>query len=817
MTHYRILFLNYLQTTIRKMIKQPTYALINMVGLTSGIMVFLLIFAYVVKEYSYDRDWKNHELIYRISGSLNFNGRLDHFALSSYNMAQAMKTDFPEVDAATMIFRTSFNEDQIGITVWHDERMLELPSFTYADEDFFKVFDYPFVEGSPETALTEPKSMVINTEIAQSFFGNEPALGKMIRINKTTFVITGVIDKSTRTSHLEFDALASLSTFSQKRIEEFRSDWFWLLGSTYVKFNNKQAAENFGEKLNFLVEETIKPWIASVNVDGSIELRHEAVSEIHFNNKLQYDSSSNTNKQVVMIFAFIALFLLVIAAINYMNLSTARSMKRAREIGIRKVAGAHRGQLIVQFLGESYLLTTLAFILAWALAEISMPWFNNLTGLQLSLSGITENSVSLSILGTTFILLGLLSGFFPAIVLSSFSPVAVLRPGIMMAGGNQVKLVNLRKSLVVLQFVISIGMIISTLIVSSQLKFMQMHPKGFDSEQVMIIHYPGDSSLVANKEVIRQQLLVLPEVKAVSTTQSLPGYRSGRLMFFVGDTVKSEVHTMNLFVVDHTFFETLSIPLVEGRLFSKEYPNDAKTAFVVNKAAVDFLGNPNPLDVKMFCGMDVDGKIVGVVENFNYASLHNPIEPLVFILNNPDSPRLSYLAVKIQTNNLSQTIKKISELWQNFDRKHFFHYTFLDDRFAKQYKHEQRMLSLFGYFSFIVILISCLGLFGLSVFSIEQRTREIGIRKVLGSSRLGILKLLTGSFMILVIIAGIIAMPLVYYLMSEWLSNFPYRVEMNALWYIGGFFGATIVAMATVLVQAVKALNSNPVDAIKYE
>lgn len=814
-----ILFYNYLKTTMRKMVKQPTYAVINLIGLTVGLVVFLLIFSYVAQEYSYDRKWRDHQQLYRLNASLNFNGRMDHFALSSYNMAQAMKTDFPEVEAATMIFRTSFSDDQTGITVWNEDRMLELPSFTYADEDFFRVFDFPFTEGDPLTALKEPKSLVINTELAKSFFGNEAALGKLLKINKTTYKITGVMDMQQHTTHLQFDALASLSTYPQSTVDQFRRDWFWLLGYTYIRFDNEVSAENFQQKLDLLYENTIKPWIESVNVDGSIGMHIEPVAGIHFNNRLQYDSSTNTDQGLVKIFGLVALFMLLIAAINYMNLATARSMKRAREIGIRKVVGAHRKQLIVQFLSESFLMAALAILIAWALAELLMPSFNILLGMELSLSHLVSGSEPLMplLLIGTYILLGLLSGFFPAIVLSSFSPVKVLRPGMLTGAAAKSGQVNLRKLLVVLQFIISTGMIISTFVVGAQLHFMQQKPKGFDAEQLMVIHFPSDSTLLANKEVIRQQLLQLPEVKQVAATASLPGYQSGRLMFFVGDTIQPVVHTMNLYVVDHSFFDLLNLQLLEGRLFSKDYPNDATTAFVVNKAAADYLGYADPLSIEMNCGMGVQGKIVGVVENFHYTSLHSPIEPLVFILQNDAHARVDYLAIKLQTQQLSQSIEKVSQIWQQFDRMHHFHYTFLDERFERQYQREQRMLALFGYFSLIIILISCLGLYGLSAFSIEQRSKEIGIRKVLGSSDLSLLRLLTLSFMKLVLLAAILSMPIAYFLLSEWLSGFAFRINLHPLWFVLGVLIAATVAFGTTAIMAWKALNAKPLDSLKYE
>lgn len=810
-----ILSVNYLQTTIRRMVKQPGYALINMAGLTSGIMVFLLIFSYVAREYSYDTGWKDAARIHRVNAALSFSGKLDAVALSSFNIAEAMKTRFPEVEASTLIFKTNVTNNENGITVWVDDRKLEIPSVTYADADFFKVFNYSFLEGDAEKALTEPRSMVLPANLARSLFGTEPALGKLVQINKTTFVVTGVIDKASQLSHLEFDALVSMSTHSQQTLQNFREDWFWLLGYTYVKLNSEEAAAGFGKNLQQFTADVIDPWIKEVNVDGSIVLTHEPISGIHFNNSLQYDSTTNVNERTVQIFAIIAAFLLLIAAINYMNLATARSVRRAREIGIRKVAGAHRLQLIGQFLGESYLLTALSFGLAWSLAELVMPWFNDLTGLQLSLSALVfQSGKTLLVLLSTFLLLGLLSGFYPALVLSSFSPVKVLRPGATMSRSSAFQLANLRKVLVVIQFVISTGMIIATLVVSDQLRFVMNHAKGIDSDQVMVIHFPRDSVLLANRNVIREQLLTLPEVQDVSLTASMPGYLSGRLMFFVGDTAKPEIQTMNFYVVGHDFFKLFNIQTVEGRVFSRDYPNDDSTAFVINEAAARHLGYSDPTAVEMRCGLGVDGKIVGVVKDFHYSSLHSPIEPLVFLLN---EQHVSFVAVKLRSNDMHATVDKIQQLWQDFDKRHFFHYSFLDDRYARAYSHEARMLTLFSYFSLIIILISCLGLYGLSAFSTEQRTREIGIRRVLGGSNADILLLLSKSFLLLVVVAGFISIPIVYYLMGEWLGNFAFSTGLKFSHFFFGFIISVAIAMATVMVQAFKALKKQPVESLKYE
>lgn len=806
---------NYLLLSLRNFKRQRTHALINILGLSLGLIVFILIFLFLVHENSYDKSWRDYQKIYRLHASLDFNGRVDHFALSSYNMAQSMKNDFPDIEAATMIFRTRFSNDQVGVTVYHADKKFEIPSYTMADADFFKVFDYPFVEGDPNTALSEPKSLVISKKTARNIFGDNPALGQLIRINTATYKVTGVIDKEASQSHLIFDALISMSTMKQESFDRMERDWFWLLGYTYIRFKDEALVEGFDKKLELLRQNTIQPWIKEVNVDGDIKMAIEPASDIHFNNHLQYDSATNTNKRFVQMFVYIAVFLLLIASINYMNLATARSIKRAREIGIRKVAGAQKWQLIVQFLGESVLTSFFAFVLALLITELLLPWFNNLIGMELSLSSIfSTNNFNGLILASIVLLLGLVSGSFPAFVLSSFSPMDVLRSSSFSGKKQLFSAANLRKALVVFQFLVSIGLIISTFIVSDQLQFMRKYDSGIALDQVMVINFPSDTTLYNNKEVLRQELLKLPEVKQVSLTESLPGYQSGRLMFFLGDTAKPEVRTMNLYVVDHDFFDLLGIKTLEGRSFSKEFPNDMNTAFVVNEAAAEFLDYENPVGVDMACGMDVDGKIIGMVKNFHYSSLHNPIEPLVFLLsrNEPD-----YVAVKINGQISRQTIDRISEVWQSFDQKHFFNYHFLDQHYAQQYQREEKMLSLFGYFSFIVVLISCLGLYGLSAFTIEQRTKEIGIRKILGSSNWNLIKIMIFGFMKLVLLAGIIAIPITYFLMQEWMNDFAYRVGLHPVWFILGLLTAIVVALATIYSQAIKTVNKNPVDAIKHE
>lgn len=809
-----ILATNYMLLAFRSLNRHKKNTLINIIGLASGFVAFVLIYLFLTHEYSYDKHWNDYQKIYRVNESFTF-GQEDLFALSSYNVSQTMKHDFPEIEAATMIQKSGNADQNNGLTCWYEDRMYRIPTFTMADEDFFSVFDYPFLEGNPKTALVDPNSMVIDSETKYSIFGDEQALGKTIRLNDKVYQITGVIDKSTCLSHLIFDVLISQSTLPAEQFDAWRSDWCWLIGYTYVKFKDASLAVGFDQKLESLSENTIRPWLQSENVTGDIKLHIEPITEVHFNTQLQYDSETNTNRRFVNMFVYIAAFLILIASINYMNLSTARSMKRAREIGIRKVVGAYRSQLIAQFLGESMLITLFSFGLALLFTYLLLPWFNGLIGMELSLGQLFDfKQHTFGIyLFLIVLLVGFLSGSFPAFVLSSFKPINALRKSFSSQHNSLFSAGNLRKTLVVLQFIISIGMIISTLIVSSQLRFMRDFDYGINLEKNMVIYFPSDTTLRNNSEVIRESLLNLPEIDKVTLSGGLPGYPTGRLMFYMIDSTDAEIKTMNIHGVDHEFFDFFGIQLVEGRTFSKEITSDEKAAFVVNQAAANFISATNPLGFRMaYAG--IEGQIVGVVKNFYYSSLHSPIEPMVFVL---QTNRPTFMGVHIQTTDLTAAIDRIASVWHDFDRNHFMNYTFLDERFAAKYENEEKMFALFGWFSLLVVLISCLGLYGLSAFTVEQRTKEIGIRKILGSSTFEIIRLFVVDFMRLVVVAGCISIPIAYFLMNEWLSDFANRVTLHAGWFVLGFTIAILISMLTVLSQALKAVRMNPVDVIKYE
>ncbi|MFW5705730.1 MAG: ABC transporter permease, partial [Bacteroidota bacterium] len=519
------------------------------------------------------------------------------------------------------------------------------------------------------------------------------------------------------------------------------------------------------------------------------------------------------------IFGAIGLFIILIASINYMNLATAKSIRRAREIGIRKVAGAGKKQLILQFLGEAVIYSFLSLIIALIFIELFTPVFNDLSGKSLSLFHDTPGmSLWLTWLQVIVIvvLVGIFSGSFPAFILSGFRPVHVLKG----ASANAVirtKFINttwVRKALVVLQFTISVVMIISTWVVFSQLQHMRYRDLGFNKENIVVVNFPSDTALTAKREVIKNELLKNANISRVSTTNNLPGYTHGRLLFFVDEQGEWKNQTMNLFVVDDDFDDLLDLQVNEGRFFSRDFAHDDTAAFVVNEATVKFLGLEQPVGHKMKCGLGVNGKIVGVISNFHYASLQKPVEPLVLIYK---SNWIDMLAIRVNMENFGETIQFIEEKWTAFDQKNAFSFSFLDANFDSQYDKERKLLNIFGYFAILIIIISSMGLFGLASFTAAQRTREIGIRKVLGSSETQITGQLIKDFLMLVLVAGIIAIPVSYFAMQLWLDAFAYRISLDWTFFAGSLLLAMAIAVFTVLFQALKAARSNPVDVLKYE
>lgn len=806
---------NYFKIALRNISRNKLYSFINIFGLAVGITACVLIFLYVKDELSYDKHHPDHERVFRVNTYVKLSGQNDNFAINAMPTGPALKADFPQVEEFVRV------ENVPNQTVWVDHQMFTEKNVAFADSSLFSVFLFPLAYGDPATALKEPLSAVISEEKAEAYFGDaSAALGKMLKFAARSYKVTGVMKKTTYRSHLPVDIYLSMTS---RPAPQLNHQQFLQLGtSLYIKLKEGTTADEFESKLlPAFYNSRLKAWSEKNQFGGKITYRLQPVADIHFGNDLQYDMPGNVNPSYIYIFSFVAVFILLIACINYMNLATARSAKRAKEVGLRKVVGATRKQLIGQFIGESILISFLSIVLALVLVEVLLPVFNSLTGKDFTFVNILNGSFGLFLLAAV-LFVGVFAGSYPAFYLSRFQPVEVLKGNGFNAGrsGNPGMLtrlfspVNLRKALVIAQFVVSVVLIVSTIIVFSQLSFMKNKDLGFDKDQVMVITLPADSSVRANLQTVRNEFLKDPAVKGMATSFYVPGEQTGRLLFLVEENGKMAEKAMNIMGIDYDFIKVMDIDMAKGRNFSKDFATDS-SAVIINEAAAKYLGWTDPIGKKVAPG-DPENKltVVGMVDDFNYASLHNPVEPLIMFLSAEGNRMLS---IKIAGGNISSTVSGIEKKWKAFDPRHPMEYFFLDENFNAKYKSEEKMLSVFGYFAALTILISCLGLFGLASFATEQRIKEIGIRKVLGASVANIVTMINKDFIILIIISFVFAFPVAWYFMDKWLQDFYYRIGIGWMPFVAAALAALLVAITTISIQALKAAYSNPVKALKYE
>lgn len=798
------MFKNYLKTAFRNIIRNKVSSVINITGLAIGIASCILIFLYVQNELSYDKHHKNAGRIFRITTDFTLSGQFDRFALSSFMLAPTLKEDYAEIDEATRIMPIGKQ------TVWYEDKMYNEEKVYYADSNHFDVFSYEFLKGDQKNALNKPRSIVLSEAMAQKYFGNENPIGKNLKFTKNTFTVTGVIKDNGNRSHINPNALLSISTLDSNFINSVKVDWFRMTTYTYIMFKDATQRNGFENKLKQFYKEHIEPFTKEYNVSSSIDLKLQPLKEIHLSSSHLYDLEENGNASYVYIFSFVAFFILLIACINYMNMATAHASKRAKEVGIRKVLGASRKQLLWQFLGESILITLFALSIALVMVELFLPVFNALTGINFK-SDYLANIRFLPLLIFIVVLVGLLGGSYPAIFLSAFKPLDVLKSQKAPRGGSAL----LRKSLVVIQFAISTALVVGTLIVWSQMDFMKNKDLGFNKEQVLALRIPGgDTSLARKIPMIKEELLRNAKVKKVAVSGGIPGESTGRLLFFVTKEGKKEEKAMPFMFVDYDYLDMLELQIAKGRNFSRDYQTDKMNAFLINEAAAKFLGFKEPLGQELENGFGFKGKVVGLVKDFHYASLHKEIEPLILML----APQPGgFLLSKIAPDNISSTVGFIENKWKEFDPKHPVEYFFLDQNFDQQYRKEEKMLTIFGYFSGLTIFIACLGLFGLASYTAEQRTKEIGIRKVNGASLQDITFLFVKDFIKLVAIALIIAWPLSWYVMHRWLEDFAYRIEITPLSFIIAGILALAIALITVSFHAIRSARTNPVKSLRYE
>ncbi len=808
------MFKNYLKIAFRNLLRHKMYSLINISGLAIGMACCILILLFVRDELSYDRFHENSDRIYRLTRTTKMGDNTFAVVHTASAMGPTLQQDYSAVEKVVRFWRM-----RSDVLLRFEENKFHEHGFYFADGTVFDVFTFPLKSGDPKTALQEPYTMVITEEMAEKYFGDADPIGKVISVdNNLDFKVTGVLSNIPRNSHFKFNFLASMASF-----EELASGYFKGLGAwfnngfyTYLLFQENHDIPGLEKQLPAFVHKYMSESFSVVSKSAyELDLNLEPLTDIYLRSNLSNQVEAVSDIRYVYIFSVIAFFILLIACINFMILATARSTRRAREVGVRKVLGAFRPQLITQFVCESTLLSIIALSLSLGMVDLLLPFFNNLAGKALSMGYFSNAFTWIVIIGIT-LLVGLLAGGYPSFFLSAFQPVKVLSGASKPGSRGQPRL---RKALVVFQFAISIALIVGTAIISNQLNFIQNKKLGFDKEQLVVMPIKS-GSMRQRYETIKSELLQYPNVLAVTAASGLPGQRlpaDSYPVFLEGKD--GEDWVMRTTMVDHDYLETMEIKLTAGRDFSREFSTDASAGFILNETAVKALGWDEPLGKNITWeeggpNGTKEGRIIGVIEDYHYQSLHKKIEPLVLHI---QANRFSTIAVRIQMENISETLAFLEDTWRKFDPDGAFDYSFLDEDLTNKYESEIKLSKIFSYFSSLAIFIASLGLFGLASFTAEQRTKEVGIRKVLGATVANVVTLLSKDFVKLVLLANLIAWPIAWYVMNRWLQDFAYRIDID--WWVFALAGglALVIALLTVSTQAVRAALANPVESLRYE
>jgi putative ABC transport system permease protein len=784
------MIINYLKITWRNVRKHKGYSFINIAGLAIGITASVLLLLWVQDEWSYDRFHTNANELYRILLD-PLEASTTHEAVSPPVLAEKMKGSFPDVvntarvsTSGTLLFK-------------HGDKAFYEGQGIFTESSFFEMFSFPFLHGDPATAFAELRSIVITEDMAVKYFGSENPMGKTLNINnKADYKVTGIIKNVPHNSHLKFNYIRNFELLKDLGVDI--NSWGNVSFYTYVQLQKNSTARDVDDKLKTMVE----------NEDPGHNLYYlQPLTQIHLRSNFNFDPAVTGNIVYIYIFAAAAVFILFIACINFMNLATARSGTRAKEIGIRKAIGAFRSDIIKQFFGESILMSFAALLFSVIMLYMFLPLFNNLAGKDLSLSRSGSLQILLGLIGIA-LFTGIFSGSYPALLLSSFKTINVIKNSPQFGTKGS----SFRKILVVIQFSLTIIILIGTIVVHDQLNHIRNQNLGYDKDYMVCFRLRGEFG--EKLDVAKTELLQNPNILNFAATSSLPTHigsgTSGADWEGKPDDVRIQ---MQLAFVDFSYLDTFRIEMAEGRFFSKEFESDRAESFILNEAAIKAIGMDSPVG-KRFSAFGKDGRIIGVIKNFNYKSLHSEIEPLILTM---DPKRLYYGCIRISSENIKETIYTLEKTWNKFSSGFPFDYTFLDDRIDSLYRSEQSVGTVFNNFTVLVVFIACLGLFGLASFTAEKRTKEIGIRKVLGAPISGILWLLSKEFTKWVLLANIIAWPAAYFIMTKWLENFAYRtnIGIQTFFLAGGF--VLIIALITVSYQCIKTALSNPVDSLKYE
>ena len=787
------MFRNYLMVALRSINRQKMYSVLNISGLAIGLAAFILIMLYVQNELSFDRYHHNSDRIYRLVR--------DGRTLTPPPLGQALADNFAEVEAVARII-----QDKNTLVSRADSHFLE-NEFYWAGADIFKIFTMPFVLGSPDSALQEPSSIVISQSAAKKYFGNENPLGKTLNINdKMDYKVTGVFVDMPANSHFVMHVIVPFTDYFKLGNADITK---WTSNYVYTYFLLREGADPIAldSEIHRLIEVPLfekfgapKPWPQMYFT--------QPILDIHLKSHRMQEMSVNNDMKYIYLFSSVALLILFIACVNYVNLATARSIRRGKEVGMRKVVGARRIQLVQQFLGESFFIILLALSLSLLIVDLVLPLFSNMVERELSMRAIIEPQFLLGLVLTVMVV-SLFAGGYPALNISSFKPISALT-GVLAKG---VKGRNLRNILVLFQFSITTVLFICTLTINKQLDFVNQFDVGYDKNNIITLRI-RDSSVRRNIEALKAGLLGNPDVVSVAASGSLPNNIDGFTSRALNPRLPDQETTIFYNTADYDFVDLYDIQVVQGRNFSRELASDEQGVFLVNEAAVRAGDWESPLEQRLTHWSGETGQVVGVMKDFHLHSLHSAIEPLYIFL---APQKFSYLSIQVKSGNMPSSIEHIRGIMNKFSPNFPFEYSFFDEEFSRAYHPEQQMVNIFSSFAFLAIIVACLGLLGLSAFAAQQRTKEIGIRKILGASISRITVLLSKEFLHWVVLANFIAWPVAYLAMDRWLQNFSVRIDQSFVLFLISALLAFVLAILTVSVLSVRAAAASPIKALRYD
>ena len=797
---------SYIKVAFRSLAKNKVFSSINIIGLSFGITCSILLMLYLKNELAYDKFNTNADNIYRIGAKYTIGGVESEFANIARPVAPTLKKEFPEVlEFARFIKYNRLSGNPVTVRKENEkENGVEEDLVFFADSSVFKVFSYNLIKGNPDKALTDKFTAVVTEDFAQRLFGDENPVGKVITFdNNEQCKVTGVIENLPGPTHLDFEVLISYATFHNE------ADWQrWIGGHVYsfLLMNENHNINEFAAKWPGFFDKYMSETFNRMNAKCDIII--QPLTDIHLYSNLQWEVADNGNIVYVYVLAVVAVFILIIACINYVNLTTARSTVRAKEVGVRKAIGANRNSLINQFLSESVIISVISIFISVVFTFLLLPFFNTVAGKQLEFNLFSDPLIFAGIMLIGFFV-NLVSGIYPAFYLSAFIPVDVLKDKLNVI----TKRFSLRQMLVIVQFAISVIIIIGIGIVNDQLQFVKNKDLGFDKENVLAINIK-DKHIQENIRSVKNEFVKIPGVVDAATSYNLPGKDLNKTAFAVpiseGNYEENEFQFMQF---DYDYARLMGLEIIKGRNFDETMTTDKESAVIINEATVNKFGWEDPVGLEFRAG-PTTYTVIGVIKDFHVESLHNSVAPVAMFLSDPEA---GWLYLKLKSDNLSGTMGLINEQWESLQSAFPINYVFVDENFNKLYNSDEKLSEIFRYSAIITIFISCLGLLGLSVFTAEQKIKSVAVRKVLGASVPNILIVLSKEFLLLLIISNVIAWPVAYYFMNEWLTDFAYRINIG----FGNFIFATVIsiliAFATISYQTIKSASVNPVKLLRYE